>query len=338
MGGTKPALCYITRGLSVGDVEQTSKCGPYELESIIFAHRKVLGQVSIVIELIRVGQSVAHATSDQLIQSRSDNVELAVIQSKTIVHAGRNLRQLIQVEPVEVTQILDGAHSAINILTIAERSIGKNIGQGGGSTHNNGLDAAVVSLNTLAQSNHLLGIKSAALNELRRIGGSGQTSIQGGNSLLIHVELERQNNGTDGIGQVLLTSQNAIHINIHGDDMLDGADQDVRRIFLLTESCPFPMRPLGDSVQSPRHDLDFEHVAIAQRPEIHEGSKRAGDISGQDGIHACVDNSHSRNYVHIGSQHLCRSWQHHHELLMLSHEFRLYLFLIQVLSSADAHY
>ena len=95
---------------------------------------------------------------------------------------------------------------------------------------------------------------------------------------------------------------------------------------------------LGHSVQSPRHDLNLEDIAIAQRPEIHEGSQRAVDIGGQDSIHACVDDSHGSNYVHIGAQLLCRSWQHHHELLMLSHEFRLYLFLIQVLSSADAHY
>nr|DAH60777.1 MAG TPA: hypothetical protein [Caudoviricetes sp.] len=49
---------------------------------------------------------------------------------------------------------------------------------------------------------------------------------------------------------------------------------------------------LGNGIQSPRHDLDLEHIAITQSPELHKGRQRAGNISRQDGVHRRVDDGH----------------------------------------------
>src|SRR5574344_42627 len=106
-------------------------------------------QVSIVIELVAVGQSVGNNTLHQLILSGADHENLVIGQNQTTTLSG-GIVHLDNIVAIDVLNQLDRTAIGIIVTTIAQSRIGQNVHQSGSRTSNDGANTSVIDLNSLS--------------------------------------------------------------------------------------------------------------------------------------------------------------------------------------------
>src|SRR5574344_727312 len=148
-------------------------------------------QVSVVIELVAVGQSVRHHGLDQLILSGADHENLVIGQNQTTTLSG-GIVHLDNIITIDVLNQLNRTAVSVIVTTITQSRIGQNIHQSGSGTSNDGTNTSVIDLNILShlhQSLHVEGTR-VVVSTSRQM---GHTSYQGVQIVTVHTLFNGKN-------------------------------------------------------------------------------------------------------------------------------------------------